>query len=169
MAFETGVYGIVGRMAIGAGCTFMVNTIFAAAAGVVKGCIPITGVVALRTVCAKHPGMYRRFGVTGNACGWKLAKIAAFMALRAVQPKVCTGQWESRKRMVECCRQPAVGCMACGTVPAELAVVFILRYVAGVAIGGSAPEDVINMASRTRHCGMFTCQFKGEQVVVHGC
>jgi hypothetical protein len=63
MAFETGVSGIVDRMAIGAGSMLMVGTISIATTGMVERSIPITGAMALRTVSAKS-GMVFRCGVT---------------------------------------------------------------------------------------------------------
>ncbi len=109
MAFGTGGSGIVDRMAIGAGCTSMVGTISIAASGMIEGCIPITGVVALCAVCTELPGMDRWFGVTGSAGCRKPAKASSSMTLRAVQVDMCASQREFRERMVKCCWQPAVG------------------------------------------------------------
>jgi len=66
MAFETGIGGIVDRMAIGAGRMLMVGTISIVTTGMIESCVPIGGVVALCTVGAKHTGMDSWFSVTGN-------------------------------------------------------------------------------------------------------
>jgi len=50
MAFETSVSGIINRMAIRAGCMFMVGAVSLASTGMIEGCVPVTGVVALGTI-----------------------------------------------------------------------------------------------------------------------
>jgi hypothetical protein len=59
--------GKVDRMTIGTGSTSMGGTVTLATTGMIKGCIPVTGVVTLRTVGAKYPCMQSRFSMTGRA------------------------------------------------------------------------------------------------------
>ena len=67
VTLQAGGGGIVDRMAIGAGCMFMVGTITIAATGMIEGGIPIAGIVALCAGCSELSGMKRWFSVTGNA------------------------------------------------------------------------------------------------------
>ena len=61
--------------------------------------------------------------------------------------------------------------MAGTTVRTVLAIVVILLRVAGIAVGGCALEDAIDMAARTGNCGVFTGQFEDGLIVVEsgGC
>ena len=58
--------------------------------------------------------------------------------------------------------------MAETTVRTELAIVIILCRVAGIAIGGCAPEDVIAMTARTGDIGVLPRQFESGQIVIEG-
>lgn len=89
------------------------------------------------------------------------------MTLRAVQAGVCAGQWESRQIVVKCCRQPAAGGMAGGAVRTEPAIVIVILLVAGIAVGGRTPKDVVDMTVLTGDCSVFTGQFEGEQIVIY--
>ena len=70
--------------------------------------------------------------------------------------------------MVEFGWQPAAGGMAGAAIAAELILVGIIFCVTGVAIAGSAFEDIVGMATGTRHAGVFAGQLEACQVVVEG-
>ena len=83
VTLQAGRSGIVDRMAIGAGCAFVVGTITLAATGMNEGGIPIAGIVALCAVCSELSGMDRWFSMTGNASRRKSTINATGMTLRA--------------------------------------------------------------------------------------
>ena len=50
--------------------------------------------------------------------------------------------------------------MAGTAVRTELAIVIILPRVAGIAIGGSTPEDVVDVTAQAGNFDVLTCQFE---------
>lgn len=66
MADQTGVRGIVDRMALIASGALVTGAVPITASGVVEVRTPIAGGMALRAI-GTHPGVGGRQGVTGNA------------------------------------------------------------------------------------------------------
>ena len=57
--------------------------------------------------------------------------------------------------------------MASRTICAELTIVFVLLFMAGVAIRWRVFEYTILMALRARHAGVFPLKFEGELGMVN--
>jgi hypothetical protein len=163
MACGAGVGGIVDRMALGTGRLSMVGTISITGIWMQNGRVPITGAVALCTVCAVMAG---RFGVTGDACSREPAVNTAGMTLRTAQAGMRTGQRESRAGMVKTGRFPAAGGMAGTAARPELTAMSILPGMAGIAVGRCALEDAVDMTTRAGRIDVLTCQFESGQIVV---
>ena len=62
--------------------------------------------------------------------------------------------------MVDSGRKPAVWGMAGGTVGAELTIVFVIFGVTGIAILGSAQENMVDMTILAGHADMFSSELK---------
>lgn len=50
--------------------------------------------------------------------------------------------------------------MAGTAICTELTLVIIVRGVAGIAIGGSAPEEVVDVTAQAGNFDVLTCQFE---------
>ena len=50
--------------------------------------------------------------------------------------------------------------MAGTAVRTELALVIIIRGVAGIAVGGGAPEEVVDVTAQAGNFDVLTCQFE---------
>lgn len=62
--------------------------------------------------------------------------------------------------MVEAGRFPAGGGVACTTSSPKVALVSIIRCMAGIAVAGSALENMIDMTTLAGDIDVLTCQFE---------
>jgi hypothetical protein len=106
--------------------------------------------------------------MAGIAIGWCALEDVVDMAILASHVDMLTIQLEGRQIVVEGGREPAVGGMARATIRTVTANVIIILLMTGIAIGGCALEDIVDMATRAGHIAMLTCQFESKQIVVHG-
>ncbi len=106
--------------------------------------------------------------VAGIAVGECALENVIDMTARTGNCGVQAGQFEGEQIVVHVGRQPAGGGVAGCAVCAVLAIMFIVLLVAGIAVGGCAFEDVVDVATRTRDVDVFACQFEGGQIVVKG-
>lgn len=62
--------------------------------------------------------------------------------------------------------KPAVGGMAGGTVGTELAIVFVILGMAGIAVLWGALEHMVYMTILAGYVDVFACKFKGGKVMI---
>lgn len=79
----------------------MGGTVTLATTGMIKGCIPVTGVVTLRTVGAKYPCMQSRFSMASRAEGGRTLPGITDVAPVAGKAIVRPGQREGGQVMVK--------------------------------------------------------------------
>jgi len=90
------------------------------------------------------------------------------MTTQAGDLDVLACQFEGGQVMVKGGRQPAAGGVAGAATRAVLPMVSIIRRMAGKAVGGCALEDAVDMTTQAGNLNVFSCQFKGGQIVVVG-
>jgi hypothetical protein len=71
--------------------------------------------------------------------------------------------------MIESGRGPTRGRMTGSTIRAILTVVMIILGMAGITISRGPLVNIVDMATRTGHLGVFASQFEGRQVVIKSC
>jgi hypothetical protein len=88
--------------------------------------------------------------MAGIAVTWGSLVYIVDMATRTGNIGMLPGKFKGGKVVIEACWQPSCGGVAAAAVRAELTLMRITRFVAGIAVSGSAFEDVIGM---TAHAG----------------
>jgi hypothetical protein len=106
-------------------------------------------------------------GMTGIAICWRSFEDALGMTIGTGNTCVFPGQWKGT--VIKIGRLPGCGCMADQAICAQLTLMFVILFVAGIAVGRSAFVYVINMATGTNFLDVFTRQLEGSQVVVESC
>lgn len=94
-------------------------------------------------VCAKQPGVKSRLGMAGNTGCRQPFELPAAVAALARQPNMCTCQREIAAVMVKRGILPTRGVVAGSTVGSKLPVVFIVLFVAGIAVCGRAFVHIV--------------------------
>lgn len=122
---------------------------------------PRVGAVAGSAVGAELPCVLDRFRVAGNTGGSCALEDTIDMALLALHVRVRARQREVGAVVVEGSAVPIRGGMAYSAVRAELTVMFIILFMAGITISGSALEHVIDVALIAFHFGMSALQLEG--------
>jgi hypothetical protein len=141
----TGICAQAGRMAAPAVTTGSAVVQGECMRPIKGGRCPGVGIVTRSAVHSKESLVIRGFSVAGIACGWS-ALVTVGVALLAGQVCMSACQGEIGFRMVKSNLVPGSSDMAgCAVLP-ESAVVVVVFLMAGVAVGGCALVDVINMA-----------------------
>lgn len=113
--------------------------------------------------------MFSRLGVAGFASGRRAFEYTILVAIFAAHLGVRSSQREFGAGMVEGGTLPTVWDMAACTVSAELAVVFVILFVAGITIlrrGLQICEGArIEVALCTRHAGVSAVKFEDKNGV----
>ncbi len=104
-------------------------------------------------------------GVTTGRCAFEdVVDVASLAGDR----DMFTFQFEGEQVVVDGGRQPTRRCMAVAAIRTELTFVLVIFGMAGIAVGGSALENMVDMTVLAGHVRVFAFQFEGRQVVVEG-
>ena len=105
--------------------------------------------------------------MTFDAGRWRSSKNSALMAFLTGHVEMTPDKREGRVCIViEGRILPAGGFMARRTIRAEFAIVFIILFMTGVAIGGRAFEKAVEVALLTLHTGVRAFEFESRKIVI---
>src|SRR5512143_1185761 len=93
---------------------------------------PITRAMALRAVQAKPAGVEGRIGMAARTCRGQSSELARGMAFLTSHSRVNAGQREFAAAVIESSILPIGGGMAGRAIRAELPVVLIVLFMAGI-------------------------------------
>jgi len=137
--------------------------------GMIEGSrFPTAGRMAGGTVRTEPAIVIVILPVAGIAVGASTLKDIVDMTVLTGDGVVFAGQFESEQIVIDSGWQPASGSVTGCAVCSELAVVFIIILMAGIAIAGCALEDIIDMALIAGEIGVLTIQFEDRQIMVEG-
>jgi hypothetical protein len=128
---------------------------------------PAQGGMTGATACAKAAIMFIIPGMAGITIGGSSLKNIVDVAAFTSYVDMPARQFEDRQVMVEGGREPARSGVTGGTACAEPAVVFIVPGMAGITIGGSPLENMVDMAAFARYVNVLAFQLECEQVMVN--
>ena len=131
--------------------------------------IPILCCMTLSTIGAEHTGMKGWVTVAVHTSRRKPSEHTGSMAFFASHIDVTTRQREVTLLMIEGDIFPIGRFMTCATVSAKFAIMFIVLFVAGVAVAGCTFVDTVLMALLTFRFNVFAFEFEGSQVVIELC
>lgn len=128
---------------------------------------PITGGMTQGADCPKPPVMLIVLRVAGKTVGRDSFENPAKVTLCAFHLCVCAIQLEVEQVVVNDCIFPVTGRVVTGgAILAVLAIVFIVLFMAGIAIICNLFTNAVTMTVLALCFGVFSLQFEAGQVVI---
>lgn len=175
MTFDTGRSMQCLGMAITTGCTAVINAAptFIGNAGMwpVISCKPIVCRVTGCTVETKHASMENRIGMTTYTVRRETGELIVGVALFTRQPHMLSCKWEFGFVVIEGYIIPGSRLMTGSAIRPETADMFVILFMAGIAIGRRALVYIIDVALLAFHFRMFAIQLERGEIVIElrGC